>query len=178
MPIRASKTLCELGGETAILNNKSGDDFCCLYHVGTRLKDLENTISPLKSLVPFLLYWPYWKISDLFEFYTRNTSFLTFPIQGTRDLGGEIVFSRSSSLVLTWYKQQKSSPDLLLNIAVSPPSASVLRGILCIKIRYQNFTHILHIQARIVSGICMKYNFDRYLNMIYGPPTQAWNDTL
>ena len=68
MPIRASKTPCELGGETAILNNKSGDDFCCLYHVGTRLKDLENTISPLKSLVPFLLYWPYWKISDFLSF--------------------------------------------------------------------------------------------------------------
>ena len=41
-----------LWGETAILSNKSGDDFHCLYHVGTRLEDLENTISPLKSLVP------------------------------------------------------------------------------------------------------------------------------
>ena len=41
-----------LGGETAILSNKSGEDFCCLYHVGTRLEDLENTISPPKSLVP------------------------------------------------------------------------------------------------------------------------------
>ena len=36
------------------------------------------------------------------------------------------MFSRFSSLVPTWYKQQKSSPDLLLNIAVSPPSALVL----------------------------------------------------
>ena len=48
-----------LGGETAILSNKSGDDFRCLYHVGTRLEDLENTISPPKSLVPFLPYRPY-----------------------------------------------------------------------------------------------------------------------
>ena len=95
-----------------------------------------------------------------------------------RDLRAFTAFSKSTSLVPTWYKQRKSSPDLLLNIAVSPPSASVLRGILCIKIRYQNFTHILHIQARIVSGICMKYNFDRYLNMIYAALTQVRNGTL
>ena len=27
-------------------------NFYCMYHVGTRLEDLENTISPPKSLVP------------------------------------------------------------------------------------------------------------------------------
>ena len=43
-----------LGGETAILSNKSGDDFRCLYHVGTRLEDLEKAISPPKSLVPYI----------------------------------------------------------------------------------------------------------------------------
>ena len=97
------------------------DTFWALYHVRWCLRMPENQILSLKPNVPFLPYWPYWKISDLFEFYTRNTSFLTFPIQGTFGLGLKIWFSGILRHHLTWYKAQKVSTILIM----SPPAFSV-----------------------------------------------------
>ena len=39
--------------ETDILTKKPAGQFHCLYHVGTRLGDLENAIRALKSVVPY-----------------------------------------------------------------------------------------------------------------------------
>ena len=109
------------------------DTFWALYHVRWCLRMPENQILSLKPNVPFLPYWPYWKISDLFEFYTRNTSFLTFPIQGTFGLGLKIWFSGILRHHLTWYKAQKVSTILIM----SPPAFLVE----CTRYWYQNQQH-------------------------------------
>ena len=40
--------------KAAILTKKPNGKFRCLYHVGTRLVDLENAVKALKSLVPYI----------------------------------------------------------------------------------------------------------------------------
>ena len=117
--------VCTVGGNWHI-DQKTSRPISLLVPCRDKARGPENAIKALKSHVPYLtiLRRAFFQfVSDLLNFYSKISYFWKVAIYGTRDLRAFIAFSRSPSLVPTWYKQQNWPPGFLVNISIYSHSA-------------------------------------------------------